>query len=101
VASEYLTKGAPILIEGRLKLDTWETSDGQKRSKLKVVCDRMQMLGSRGAGASGGGGGGGGSGASGGRPAPPPSTPAAQAPPQDFEYDPAPPEPSGGDDIPF
>ncbi len=52
VASEYLSKGSPILIEGRLKLDTWET-DGQKRSKLRVVCDRMQML-------SGGGGGGGG-----------------------------------------
>jgi single-strand DNA-binding protein len=43
VASEYLGKGSPILVEGRLKLDTWET-DGQKRSKLRVVCDRMQML---------------------------------------------------------
>lgn len=45
VASEYLSKGSPILIEGRLKLDTWETADGQKRSKLRVVCERMQMLG--------------------------------------------------------
>ena len=45
VACEYLGKGSPILIEGRLKLDTWET-DGQKRSKLKVICERMQMLGS-------------------------------------------------------
>ena len=45
VAAEYLGKGAPILIEGRLKLETWE-SDGQKRSKLKVVGERMQMLGS-------------------------------------------------------
>ena len=53
VASEYLSKGAPILVEGRLKLDTWET-EGQKRSKLRVICERMQMLG----GASGGGGGG-------------------------------------------
>ena len=44
VAAEYLGKGAPILIEGRLKLETWE-SDGQKRSKLKVVGERMQMLG--------------------------------------------------------
>ena len=52
VASEYLSKGAPILVEGRLKLDTWE-ADGQKRSKLRVICERMQMLG----GASGGGGG--------------------------------------------
>ncbi len=102
VAGEYLTKGSPVLIEGRLKLDTWETSDGQKRSKLKVVGERMQMLGGRGAGApGGGGGGGGGGGAAGGRPAPQPSAPAAQAPPQEFEYEPAPPEPSGGDDIPF
>jgi len=45
VAAEYLGKGSPILIEGRLKLDTWET-DGQKRSKLKVVGERMQMIGS-------------------------------------------------------
>ena len=52
VASEYLGKGSPILIEGRLKLDTWE-SDGQKRSKLRVVCDRMQMLSGR---SEGGGG---------------------------------------------
>jgi len=46
VASEYLSKGSPILIEGRLKLDTWET-EGQKRSKLRVVGERMQMVGSR------------------------------------------------------
>ena len=49
VASEYLGKGSAILVEGRLKLDTWET-EGQKRSKLRVVCERMQMLGSPGAG---------------------------------------------------
>jgi single-strand DNA-binding protein len=49
VASEYLSKGSSILIEGRLKLDTWET-DGQKRSKLRVVGERMQMLGPRGSG---------------------------------------------------
>lgn len=47
VASEYLSKGSSTLIEGRLKLDTWE-SEGQKRSKLKVVGERMQMLGGRG-----------------------------------------------------
>lgn len=55
VASEYLSKGSPILVEGRLKLDTWET-DGQKRSKLRVVCERMQMLGARGGGSGGSGG---------------------------------------------
>jgi single-strand DNA-binding protein len=50
VATEYLSKGSPVLIEGRLKLDTWETNDGQKRSKLRVVGERMQMLGGRGEG---------------------------------------------------
>jgi len=52
VASEYLSKGSPVLIEGRLKLDTWE-KDGQKRSKLKVIGERMQMLGARGGGEAG------------------------------------------------
>ena len=52
VASEYLSKGSSVLIEGRLKLDQWE-SDGQKRSKLRVVGERMQMLGGRGGGGSG------------------------------------------------
>src|SRR5688572_19227976 len=40
VASEYLTKGSPVFIEGRLKLDQWET-DGQKRSKLRVVAENL------------------------------------------------------------
>ena len=55
VASEYLSKGSPVLIEGRLKLHQWE-ADGQKRSKIRVVGERMQMLGTRGTsnGASGG-----------------------------------------------
>lgn len=47
VANEYLSKGSSVLIEGRLKLDTWE-KDGQKHSKLKVVGEKMQMVGSRG-----------------------------------------------------
>lgn len=42
---EYLGKGSPVLIEGRLRLDQWE-KDGQKNSKLKVVADRVQFLGS-------------------------------------------------------
>ncbi|MHB0957601.1 MAG: single-stranded DNA-binding protein [Pirellulaceae bacterium] len=57
IASQYLSKGSPVLIEGRLKLDTWE-SEGQKRSKLRVVGERMQLLGSRSGGGGGGGGGG-------------------------------------------
>ena len=52
VADEYLSKGSPVLIEGRLKLDTWQGQDGQKRSKLKVVGERLQMLGNRNGGDS-------------------------------------------------
>lgn len=44
VAGQYLSKGSPILIAGRLKYETWE-KDGQKRSKLKVVAEKLQMLG--------------------------------------------------------
>ena len=96
IAGEYLAKGRPVLIEGRLSLDSWEDKEtGQKRSKLKVVADGMQLLGSRdgggaGSGGSGGGGstgvGGGSTGASGGantasrgpaRPAPAASKPPA------------------------
>jgi len=47
VAGEYLSKGAPVLIEGRLKLDRWQNQAGENRSKLRVVGDRMQLLGSR------------------------------------------------------
>ncbi|GHT41480.1 hypothetical protein FACS189443_3310 [Planctomycetales bacterium] len=45
IAQEYTKKGSPILIEGRLKLDTWET-DGQKRSKLKVIGEKIVLLSS-------------------------------------------------------
>jgi len=91
VASEYLSKGSPVLIEGRLKLDTWETSDGQKRSKLKVVGERMQMLGTR-------------SGASGGGPAPAPQDSEysqAVPPSQGFDAPPSGPPAGTDDDIPF
>jgi single-strand DNA-binding protein len=56
VASEYLNKGSSVLVEGRLKLDTWE-KDGKKNSKLRVVGEKMQLLGSKGGGGGGGGGG--------------------------------------------
>ena len=44
VAGEYVTKGKQILIEGELRLDTWE-KDGQKRSKHYVNCNSLQLLG--------------------------------------------------------
>jgi single-strand DNA-binding protein len=58
VANEYLSKGSSVLIEGRLKMESWE-KDGQKRTKLKVVGERMQMVGGKGGGGGQGGGGGG------------------------------------------
>ena len=58
VISKYMRKGRPIMVEGRLKLEQWETNDGQKRSKLGVVLENFQFLGSRddngGAGSSAG-----------------------------------------------
>jgi single-strand DNA-binding protein len=57
VASEYAKKGQPIYVEGRLQLDSWEDKQsGQKRSKLKVVGENIQLLGSKGGGSRGGGG---------------------------------------------
>ena len=44
-SSKYLQKGRPVLIEGRLKLDTWENQEGQKRSKHSIVADKVQFLG--------------------------------------------------------
>jgi single-strand DNA-binding protein len=55
VLKQYMTKGKPLFVEGRLKLDTWEDKDGGKRSKMRVVIENFQFLG-----AAGGGGGGGG-----------------------------------------
>lgn len=46
IASEYLGKGSQVLIEGRLKLDSWE-KDGKKNYKLRVIGERLQMLGAR------------------------------------------------------
>lgn len=46
VAGEYLAKGSPVFIEGRLKLDSWE-KDGKKNYKMRVVAEKMQMLGSK------------------------------------------------------
>lgn len=47
VITKYFRKGKPIMVEGRLKLDQWETNDGQKRSKLGVVLENFQFIGGR------------------------------------------------------
>lgn len=88
VAGEYLSKGSSVLIEGRLKYDTWEAQDGQKRSKLRVVAERLVMVGGR----EGGGGSGPGAARGGGA-----RGPSAEAgPPVDDGFDEGP-----GEDIPF
>jgi single-strand DNA-binding protein len=100
IAGEYLKKGRPVYIEGRLKLDTWDDKQtGQKRSKMRVVCENLQLLGSR-EGGPGAGGGGGGESSEGypqqqqaRRPAAKPTPPAR--PPADPDLD------VSDDDIPF
>lgn len=61
VLNQYLKKGRPLYVEGRLKLDQWQDKDGGNRSKLKIVIESFEFLDSgRGEGGGGGGGGGGG-----------------------------------------
>lgn len=57
VMAQYLAKGRPVMIEGRLKLDQWEDQQGGKRSKLKVVIENFQFIGGRNDNAGSGGGG--------------------------------------------
>jgi single-strand DNA-binding protein len=84
IAGEYLKKGRPLFVEGRLQLDTWDDKQtGQKRSKLRVVCENFQMLGSRDGGGEGGGGGGGGRSSGGSSSRPAKSAPAAEEPSDD------------------
>ena len=52
--AEYLSKGRPVFIDGRLQFSTWESDDGQKRNKLEVVANSVQFLGQAGGGKSGG-----------------------------------------------
>src|SRR6202044_455202 len=65
---QYLSKGRPVFIEGQLRLDQWETPQGEKKSKMKVRADRVQFLGSPGGGGGGGRSGGGAPASEGARP---------------------------------
>lgn len=57
IVGEYCKKGRPLFVEGRLQLDSWDDkATGQKRSKLKVVGENIQLLGGREGGSGGGGG---------------------------------------------
>jgi len=81
--AQYMRKGSPILIDGRLRLDQWDDKQtGQKRSKLAVVAETVQFLGSARSGEG---------------PAPAPrTTPSPAAAPE-----PADAEPSPDDEVPF
>lgn len=87
--AKYLKKGNPVFVEGRLKFDSWQTKEGEKRNRLRVVVERFEFLG---------GGQGRGTGA-----------PGAEMDPSDFGIDPsasggrsAPMEAAGGEsDVPF
>ena len=82
IAGEYLKKGRPVFIEGRLQLDTWDDKQsGQKRSKLRVIGETMQLLGGRPPGAGGGGSEGGESRSS--KTTPPPKPAAGSEPDED------------------
>jgi single-strand DNA-binding protein len=64
--AKYLSKGRPVFVEGRLKLDQWQDKDGSNRSKLRVVIESFQFIDSRG-----------------GQSSTPPQETAATAPPSD------------------
>ncbi|MDQ8203655.1 single-stranded DNA-binding protein [Pelagicoccus sp. SDUM812003] len=53
IISKYVTKGNPLFVEGRLKFDSWESKEGEKRSKLKVIVENMQLMGGRSGGEGG------------------------------------------------
>ena len=58
IAGEYLKKGRPVYIEGRLQTRKWTDKDGVEKYSTEIVGDRMQLLGSRDGGSGGGSGGG-------------------------------------------
>jgi len=88
--NQYVRKGNPLLVEGRLQYATWEGKDGTKRSKLRVIIERFQFLGA----AAGGGRGAPSHAAAGGGPPGEPRDDADEPPPpSDSDF--------GGDDIPF
>lgn len=94
--NQYLSKGRQVYIEGRLTYDSWQTQEGQKRSRLRVTVENFQFLGGRGEGGGGGGQ----------RQAPQQSRPQSAPPPQARPSEPAvqegPPDDDFNlDDIPF
>jgi len=106
IAGEYLKKGRPVYVEGRLKTRKWQDKDGKDTYTTEIVADQMQLLGGR----EGGGGGGAPDGDDGGgyqreERAPRPAAAARPAPSRSPAPSPAPKSSTGfddmDDDIPF
>ena len=103
IAGEYLRKGRPVYVEGRLKTRKWQDKEGQDRYTTEIIAESMQLLGSRDGGGSGSSGDDGGHGrerepmasrpAGAGAAAAGGSAPAARKPAHDFD--------DMDDDIPF
>lgn len=56
IAAQYLSKGRPVFIEGRLQMDTWEDKQtGQRRSRIRIIAENLQLLGGRDGAPQGGG----------------------------------------------
>ena len=53
IAGEYLKKGSPVYVEGRIRTRKWQDKEGQDKSTTEIVADRMQLLSSRGGGSGG------------------------------------------------
>ena len=87
--ANYLSKGRPVAVDGRLDWREWEAQDGSKRQAVEIIADTVQFLGSREGSGNGNGGGG--------------FTPQSDVPADTTDFQPA--EASagsgGGDDIPF
>src|SRR6201987_3222495 len=84
IAGEYLKKGRPVFIEGRLQMDTWDDKQtGQKLTKLRAIGETMQLFGSRSGGGGGAGGEVGDEASSRGKPAAPPKPATTPQPDED------------------
>ena len=91
--ANYLSKGRPVAVQGRLEWREWEAQDGSKRQAVEIIADSVQFLGSRSDNQGGGGGGGGGNG----------FQPQSDVPADTSDFDNASVGSGGGsdDDIPF
>jgi single-strand DNA-binding protein len=104
IMAKYLSKGRPLFVEGRLKLDQWQDKEGNKQSKLRVVVENFQFIGSpagAGGGPGGAGGPGGGSGGGGEGGAPREQAPRVERSSRGPSSAPVQHEPVSDEDIPF